>query len=1179
MASSLGPEMGRRIAPWEDSAVGLRDDEQYHPTTMACHACSEPVPVGARFCPSCGAPQLAMPEKATDDERRVVTVLFADIVGFTRLAERRDPEQVKRLIESVFERLVGVVEAHGGVVDKVLGDAIVALFGAPVAHEDDAERAVRAGLAMQAVLADVRADDPADAVEMRIGVNTGEVLVGTLAGTDYTAMGDVVNTASRLQDLAPAGSVLVGDATRQLCSAVVHFCEFEAVQLRGRDQETRVWLAEGVDTAAATRRWSSDVVFVGRRAELGMMAAVVSTVLAGRGAIVAVSGEPGIGKSRLVSEALDPVLATHPDALVLEGACAPYGEPNVWWPLAGGILRDIGLDRSGTPAEVRERIRRRLPQLAALEDPTADAIADAEQRIELVMHLLGQPSALDELGPGAIRDTVVSRIVHVLRKRAERTPVIIWLDDLQWAAPILLELLETLARQLAGLPVLTIVTYRPFDDEAEAEWPPSIDPALTLHLRLEPLDESASEALVAEAGGSELHADIVQRIIARSGGNPLFLIELARLAADGEGRDGAMPGSLRALIAARLDQLTVTQRAMLDNAAIIGNQGRVSSLRRFATELGQTFDPADLDALVDEGLMVRERAAWRFRSDVVREVAYHTLTKQARAARHAGVARYLATYEPGAVDRRAHHSAAAAELQAELGPIPGVPVDIADEAVQLLGEAGQRWNHQGAHRRALQTIERALALHGEGDPVDRNLRLQHVETLANLRVGRRARMLVHELLADAVEVDDRVVLGEALRVLGTIEQADGDLVAARRSLGDAVGIFRELGDRPRLAEALRARGFAEVFGGSLADAEWFLGEAESLFAEAGNRRGQAWVQQHQAWVSFLAGDHDLSERRLRAAVATFEELGDREGRSWSLGLLAYGHHFARRNGAALELAAEVLGDARRWGDEWGAAMMLNLQAAIHLWRDDVDEARALAERALAGFRRIDDRFGTIQVLGTVSRASAALGRFADVERTVEEVLALSDAFGELAYPSLAAAGAALHVGNGPRAVEHATNAIARLDTTGANVDEGRVALAFGHLLGGDVDAALATLLEVEVAASPYALAARATALASIGDRRAALEDVRAVETMAASGIEISYWDRAMASIAGVAAATGDEAVSRAEAVRDIVRHVQDVVVTNYAASVLQRLGHECDAPVRSVVIGGWADVAALLASA
>jgi class 3 adenylate cyclase/tetratricopeptide (TPR) repeat protein len=1140
---------------------------------MACPACSESVPAGARFCPACGAPQPSAVEVPADDARRVVTVVFADIVGFTSLAERRDPEQVKRLVDSAFERLVADVESFGGQVDKVLGDAIIALFGAPTAHEDDADRAVRAGLTMQDTLRTFREEHPADDVRMRIGINTGEVLVGTVAGTDYTVLGDVVNTASRLQELAPAGAVLVGDDTRRLCSPAIRFHDFGGVQLRGREQETTVWQAVGVDVATPSRRWSSDVRFVGRHAELGMLAAVASTVLAGRSAIAAVSGEAGIGKSRLVAEGLRPLLEKRPDALLLEGSCAPYGEPNVWWPLAGGMLANLGLDRTGSPAELRERVRRRLSQF----EEFGPADGGRGRGVELVMHLLGHPSELDELGPVAIRDAVVSAMVRSLRRRAERTPVVIWLEDLQWAAPILLELLETLARQLAGLSVLIVVTYRPFDD-IESEWPPSIDPALTVHLRLEPLSDGESESLAVAAAGRELPTATMQRIISRSGGNPLFLIELARLAAAGSHVAGDLPGTLRALIASRLDELSSAQRAMLDNAAIVGNQGRVSSLRRFADELGQQFDPADLDVLVEEGFLVRERAMWRFRSDVVREVAYHTLTKQSRAARHAGVARYLATYEPAAVDRRAHHSASAAELVVELGPIAGVPDDIADSAVDLLAEAGRHWNQQGAHRRGLLAIERALAMHQEGDRVDRRLQLDHVQTLADLRERHRARLLADELLAVAVATGDRAVEGEARRIIGTIEQAEGDLVAARRWLGEAVAIFRELGDEGRLAEALRARGFAEVFGGSLADAEWFLGEAEQLFAAIDNRRGQAWVQQHQAWVSFLAGDHRRSERRLRAATAAFEEIGDRAGRSWSLGLLAYVHHFGRHNDLALELAAEVQQDARRWGDEWGAAMMLNLQASIWLWRDDVEQARAFAERALTGFRRIDDRFGTIQVLATLSRASAALGRFADVDRTIEELLAVSDSFGELAYPALAAAGAAMHVGNGRRAVEQATAAIARLDTTGANVDEGHVVLAFGHLLGGDADGALAVLVDVDVENSPFALTARATARVLIGDRAGALADVRVFEALAAEG-DVSYWDRSVIAIAGVAAATGDEAVSRAEAVREIVRTVEDVVVVSYAAAVLRQLGHDCDAAVRTVSIGGWADIAARLATA
>ncbi|MGA1555685.1 MAG: adenylate/guanylate cyclase domain-containing protein [Ilumatobacteraceae bacterium] len=1132
---------------------------------MSCPVCSDPVPVGARFCPSCGVPQS---EPSPEDERRVVTVLFADVVGFTSLAEGRDPERVKRLIDAAFERLLGVVEAYGGVVDKVLGDAIVAVFGAPVAHEDDPDRAVRAGLAMQAVLAEVGAAHPSEAIEMRIGINTGEVLVGMVAGTDYTVMGDVVNTASRLQELAPAGEVLVGDETRLLCSASIRLEELDAVRLRGRDQTSLVWRVVAADDVMPTRRWSSDVPFVGRRSELAMLDAVMSTVLEGRSAIVAVSGEPGIGKSRLVAEALRPFLADHPDTLVLEGSCSPYGEPNVWWPLAGGMLRRIGLDRSGSADEVRQRVLRRLPELPILDDAVS-----ADDRVELVMHLLGQPSTFDELGPSAVREAVVSRFVQVLGRRARSTPVIVRLDDLQWAAPILLDLLETLTRQLAGSPVLTLVTARPFD-ELESGWPPAVDPSLTLHLRLDPLGEADSEQLAISAAVGDPRPHAVQRIIQRSGGNPLFLIELARLAEGGD----ELPGSLRALIAARLDGLSPSQRAILDNAAIIGNQGRASALRRFAVELGQSFDLGDLDVLVEEGFLVRERANWRFRSDVVREVAYQTLTKQARATRHAGVARYLSSYEPTAVDRRAHHTASAAELIAELGPLPDVPDDVASEAVDLLAEAGRRWNHQGAHRRALKSFERALALHGEGDPVDRRLRLEHVETLAALRSIRRARVLARELLDDSIETGDRTIQGEALRVLGTIDQTEGDLVGARVSLGAAVGIFRELGDVGRLAESLRARGFAEVFGGSLGDAEWFFGEAEGLLVGSGHRRTMAWVQQHQAWVSFMAGDHARAEARLRTALATFDQLGDRQGRSWSLGLLAFVNHFEGRGDDALALADEVLSEARRWGDEWGGAMMLSLQATVWLWRGEIDRARSLADRALAGFRRIDDRFGAIQVLGTTGRIAAASGRFSEVDRTVEELEALSDSFGALAHPALSSAGANVHLGRASRAVEHALRAIDRLDTSGASLDEGRVLLAFGHLLSGAVDEALTALLDVDVESSPFALAARATARAMIGDGAGALSDVRAVEAMAAAGREVSYWDGSIAAIAGAAVASGDEAVRRVEMLRGIVRAGQDVVVVNYAAESLRRSGRSVDVPLRPVAIGGWSDIAARLAN-
>src|SRR3954452_14952189 len=775
---------------------------------MGCPACSQPVPEGARFCPNCSTALGHTPvaEGVTDEERRVVTVLFADIVGFTSIAERRDPEHVKRLVDAAFALLVADVEAHGGVVDKVLGDAIVALFGAPIAHEDDADRAVRSALAMQATLRDFRDEHPADELRMRIGVNTGEVLVGTVAGTDYTAMGDVVNTAARLQQVASPGAVLVGDATRALCSPNIRFRPDEDVHIRGRDQEVRVWQAVGHDSALVARRWQSDVPFVGRSTELDVLSNLAAIAGGGPSPIVPIPAEPAIGKSRLVDEVVTTITAERPDTFLLEGVCAPYGEVNVWWPVAGGRLARLGLDRNSPFEESRERVIERLESYdgAAVNTPEYGHV------VEVVMHLLGHPSALDALAPTAARDAVFGGLTFALRRRASRTPVVLWIDDLQWAAPLLLDLLESIARHLVDLPVLILTTYRR-EDEGIADWPQSVEPSLTLHLPLSPMSENEVVDLANTAAGRALPAVVVRSIAARAGGNPLFITELARLAAEcPDDPDGPeLPSSLRVLIAARLDQLTGSQRAILDNAAILGVEGRVAALRAFANELGQPCDVSDVDPLVEHGLIVRDGGRWQFRSDVVREVAYGTLTKQARAQRHAGTARYLAQLGDLMLEQRAHHLACAAELVAEIGPTPGVPRDVAAEAALLLVEAARGWYQQGAHRRGLEAIDRALGLDPDQDTQQVALLLM-AEGLVETRALVQARDVLADVLARADAAGDRVAHAEALRLRGTAAQMEGDLDASRRDLGQAVAELREIGDQVHLGEALRARGFAEV---------------------------------------------------------------------------------------------------------------------------------------------------------------------------------------------------------------------------------------------------------------------------------------------------------------------------------------------------------------------------------
>ena len=340
---------------------------------FACSSCGKPVPSGSRFCPSCGTPS----ENATIaiEERRVVTVLFADLVGYTSLAEHLDPEAVTRLVESYFQPLVAEIETFGGRVDKVLGDAIIALFGAPVAHEDDADRAVRAALRMQETFTRLVAErtaeedenvddaDPVDDISMRIGINTGEVLVGTIAGSDYTAMGDVVNTASRLQALAPPGSVLIGAATEALCSPAITREPFGVTPIRGRQQAEQPWIVTGA-TAAGARPVRCDIPFVGRIDELALLESTISLVRAGHSGVVSIVGEPGCGKSRLADHI---VTKLADEAIILETACSPYGETSLWSPLRNGLATLLALEPDAGPDEVRDDRRAALRRAVVAE--------------------------------------------------------------------------------------------------------------------------------------------------------------------------------------------------------------------------------------------------------------------------------------------------------------------------------------------------------------------------------------------------------------------------------------------------------------------------------------------------------------------------------------------------------------------------------------------------------------------------------------------------------------------------------------------------------------------------------------------------------------------------------------------------------------------------------------------
>ncbi len=1123
-------------------SVRLRSDVAYAPGVIPCTACGSPMTVGARFCPSCGHPvAFAQPE-----ERRIVTVLFADLVGFTTLAERMDPEQVKRLIDACFERLVDVVVEFGGKVDKILGDGMLVLFGAPVAHEDDPERAVRAALRMQAALAHyVGISELAGSadIRMRVGINTGEVLVGTLAGTDYTAMGDVVNTASRLQADAPSGGVLVGEPTYALTAHTFRYEPAGSLQPRGREQAMTTWLAvEPTAPPGNRRRRRRDVGIVGRHPELAMADAALELVARnGRGVLLHVNGENGVGKSHFVDEVVRRAREMG-EVSVLEGACVPYGEANVWWPIASALGNYLDLDTGVAIDTARITALGRAQQMF----PSIDA-AGAERLVDVFTHLLGYPSPIDRLDPVNARNTVHQTVAMVLEARSHRGPMILSIDDVHWADPVMLDLLEHLVTSLSRHAFLLITAMRPGQD---ALWPPRSDRGTVISITLQPLTRPDTEELAtALLGDVPRDEQLLTALYERSGGNPLFLAELVALTEAGGGQR-ELPDSLRTLIAARLDQLTAEQRQTLENAAVLGTSGHITGLEKFAKELGQPFSAEILHELDELGLIEVHGRRWEFRSESVRDAAYQTLTKAGRAQRHAGVAKAMGSI--GQLDDLAHHAAAAAELVQELGAVDRVPADIVAQAIKYLTAAADRAFDSGSLRMAARHSSRALALARVGDPTAApTLDDADLAHLCVVRAGAYTEQRNFAAASDDIAalqvIADRLgdvrLQAESYRLRGSLSQVAGRIDDARLELGQAVDLLRDVDDPPALAQALRVRGFIEMFGGSLVDAEWFFGEAHGLYEQLADERGLAYIEQHRAWIAFMSGNLATARERLTHAADAHERMGDRNGVGWALGLLAFVEFFEGHFENAEALADIVGKEAELRGDVWAASMMNTLLADLRLWQGNLQEAADLADKARARFKKINDKFGLVQSLAPLLRAQVGLGRHAEGQRTAEELLTLADTSQNGPAPLMAVAGAAMHRGNPNVAAAMAERALAEIAAIGGRLFEPLLVLALAYAQQGRIDEALVTLESVPTEGSdhPFTHAVSALIYGAVGQTEVAIGHADAVTHAPGA----TYLDQVFSYVAAAAAAmqmgdavqaelTAQAAVARALAVGDVV---------------------------------------------
>ncbi|HET7856247.1 MAG TPA: AAA family ATPase [Gaiellaceae bacterium] len=666
---------------------------------VVCASCGRENADDARFCSACGA-ALAVQEPARE-ERKVVTVLFADLVGFTSRAERMDPEDVRALVSPYYAHVRGELERYGGTVEKFIGDAVMALFGAPVAHEDDPERAVRAALRIRDWIAEQEGD-----LHLRLAVTTGEALVALGARPsegEGMASGDVVNTAARLQAAAPVDGILVDETTYRATNQVIDYRLAEAVLAKGKEAPVAAWEAVeararfGVDTVQAPR-----APLIGRDRELDVLVDALARVRAESSPqLVTLVGVPGIGKSRLTYELFRAVERDPEIIYWRQGRSLPYGEGVSFWALGEMVKAQTGILETDSADETERKLRR-----------TVDDLLDAADAVWVARHLgslVGLESEQELHGDHrAEAFTAWRRFFEAL---ADERPLVLVFEDLHWADEGLLDFIDHLVDWAGSVPILVVCTARPELLSRRPGWGGGKLTAVTLSLS--PLsDEQTAKLLAALLERSVLPAETQSALLDRAGGNPLYAEEFVRMVADrAEGAgDGELPlpESVQGILAARLDALPPEEKALLQDAAVIG---KVFWLGAAAKVAGIERPQAEeqLHRLERKEFIRRERRAsvaeeteYAFRHLLVRDVAYAQIPRPRRAERHRLAAEWMESLGRAEdhAEMLAHHYLTALELTRAAGAKNGL----------ASGPGAARAPRGGSARAVSRRVRRGLAL-------------------------------------------------------------------------------------------------------------------------------------------------------------------------------------------------------------------------------------------------------------------------------------------------------------------------------------------------------------------------------------------------------------------------------------------------------------------------------------
>jgi class 3 adenylate cyclase/tetratricopeptide (TPR) repeat protein len=993
-----------------------------------CAECGRDNPADARFCNACGA-ALAAPTPA-QEQRKTVTVLFTDVTGSTQLGERLDPESLRQVLARFFETARGVVERHGGTVEKFVGDAVMAVFGIPRLHEDDALRAVRAA----ADLADaVRAlnetleRDYGTTLQLRTGINTGEVVTGT---SERLATGDAVNVAARLEQLAEPGEVLLGEPTVRLVRHTAQVENRPSATLKGKALPVAVFRLVSVSAAATSRPMDSPMV--GRTGQLHQLSeAFAHSVRDGACNLFTLLGTAGVGKSRLVSEFLGQV-----DATVLRGRCLSYGEGITYWPVVE-MLKQL-------PEE----------QLTAFLGEHRDVAA-------AVGALLGDDSV------AATSADIAWAVRRLFEHVASAGPLVVVFDDLHWAEPTLMDLVEHVTDLSRDRPILLLCVARPELLDRRPGWGGGKFNATTV--LLEPLTADETDELI---GGlfPDLEPSVRTKVRDVAAGNPLFVEEMLALVETG-GVGVTVPPTIQALLAARLDQLDPAERRVLESGSVEGK-----SFHRGAV---QALDPderevqARLIGLVRKDLVRPDRPtlpgedAFRFRHLLIRDAAYDGLPKSVRAGLHERFAHWLDEHGTDLIERDeivGYHLEQAFRYRRELGPIDAAATALATQAGDRLATAGRRAALREDLPSAINLLERAVAL-SPVDSLDTRVELAYCDVLfdagrlpdALARVdlaldrarsaGRhldelvlRLRRGVFLLHADPEgRLDELRTLVEEAR---PVVEASGDDAAQAHLWAAATHVRHfEVNTVEQLTTALRALEFARragepqlvwfaqtmvatavVYGPTpveeglawlrrVADEApipppFFVGwqgylltlagridEGRALFRQAAqmcDERGlvlPAAIMAQQTWhVEMVLGDPVAAERIVRAGCEQLERMSEKSFLSTQVCQLALSLYELGRDDEARQLADRGAELAAQ-DDAYTQVLCRRVWMKVAARRGDHDTARRFVDEALSWQHRTDDPIGhgelALDIAETWSLAGDAEAAAAQCEKAVE----------------------------------------------------------------------------------------------------------------------------------------------------------------------------------------------------